>query len=455
MLQKTGVSLEMQNYLWTMSEHIEVINWDYLTSSTNENFKEMLTHLYPEQEDRAKLLNPWSYIWSIIFEHYSSYFWVPKTDDKIDIDWLDYIEWIMSTWYARLLINPDGITVKWTRVINSTLQSIKANSYYYDWEKEYFIKLFSKEKKDGFSNYDYFILVETFDKWNFERNLFKLNNLESYQYWEQVPLETLPQLEGLAEKLTITWLDRLIIEKRIDHWIINKIKTIWYSIDRKIAEAEKNFIDYTEQFHVFSNLEIPDDAYTTLSNWVKKVDFDKLGKVIMTNDLNWTAWWLEIVKNTNNLLTEAIAFIDKQIRQISSISWIALHNFGIETTWGNDSWASKIASNWVFYKKIDKIRDFTIELFSLFDFIYKTTTFIEFTPVVTSDLTELIDEETKKLEVWITSKKLAIMKIHDVDETEALKILEEISNETEDKLTLENKFTNNDTSTSANENKQE
>ena len=164
----TGITRKIQNYLWEASELITLIDWSYVTNTENENLVEIIKHLYPEQPERAKLLNPWSYIGSIILEHYSNYFWVPKVNDNIRADFIDFIETILVTWEARLLINPDNKTLTW----------IKSNSYYKDWNKEFFIKIYKKPKKENlfWETDDYFLLVETFEKWKFERKLFKLKS---------------------------------------------------------------------------------------------------------------------------------------------------------------------------------------------------------------------------------------------------------------------------------------
>jgi hypothetical protein len=41
---------------------------------------------------------------------------------------------------------------------------------------------------------------------------------------------------------------------------------IFNQLSKKLSEIEKNFLDYTEQFKVFRNLEIPENAYKELSN---------------------------------------------------------------------------------------------------------------------------------------------------------------------------------------------
>lgn len=48
---------------------------------------------------------------------------------------------------------------------------------------------------------------------------------------------------------------------------------------------------------------------------------------------------------------------------------------------------------------------------------------------MTSDPVEVLDSEIKKLEAGITSKRRAIMKVQDISEEEAMKILEEINAE--------------------------
>jgi len=65
---------------------------------------------------------------------------------------------------------------------------------------------------------------------------------------------------------------------------MDTIRTLVYSIDRKLAEAEKHFNDYSEQFKIFQNIEIPKNAFVTLSDKTRIIDWNKLGKTVRTQE---------------------------------------------------------------------------------------------------------------------------------------------------------------------------
>lgn len=419
---KTWITFEIQDYLANQVELLELISWAYVRKWSWELYEANIKHLFPNDLDQAKIINPWSYIWSIIYDWISSYIWEPKENQNIN--YIDLYEWLLTTWYIRLFQNVD----------NKNLESIRAKNYYYDKnaKKEYFINIYEKESVYIWIKKEYYLLLETFQNNVFERNLFKLNSVSNLAEWESVSLDTLDFLSWLHETLKIDWIDRLVIEREVERPLLEKVKTIIFSIEKKLAEIDKNFLDYTEQFKVFRNLEIPDNAYKELDNWVRVVDFDKLWKIIQTNDLNWTTWWLEIIRNTNDLLIKSIDYIDNQIRSIASITWIPLFAFWIKSEGWNDSWTSKIKSAWLFYKKIEKYRDVITKLFFQFWKTWKVPDkeqILEFWDITTSDISEIIENQTKMLEFGVQSKKRAIMKLNNTDEEEAKQILAEIQEE--------------------------
>jgi len=86
----------------------------------------------------------------------------------------------------------------------------------------------------------------------------------------------------------------------------------------------------------------------------------------------------------------------------------------------------------MFYKKIERYRNIITKLF--YDFwetfqISKENQILEFWEITTSDPKEIIENEKIKIEIWVQSKKRAIMKINNTDEIEAQKILQEIIEE--------------------------
>ena len=419
---ETGITYTIQDYLANQTELLAFISGKYVRSEKTELYKANIEHLFPNDKEKAKLINPGSYIASIVFDWISSYLWEPK--EKQNINYIDLVEWLLTTGFIRVFQNIDT----WK------LESIKANKYFYDknQRKEYFVNIYEKEEKYRYWVKNTYLLVETFCENIFERKLFKISNLDNLSVWEQVPFDSLPFLEWKAERLKIDNLERIVIEKQVERPILEKIKTIIFSIEKKLSEIDKNFLDYTEQFKIFRNIEIPKNAYKTLENWIKIVDFNKLWKLIQVNEVNGYNWGLEIVRNTNDLLINSIDYLDKQIRSISAITGIPLFAFWIQQETWNDSGTSKIKSSGLFYKKIEKYREVLIKLFLEF---WKTFNIpddeqiLEFGEIVTTDISEIVDVQQKMLTAWIQSRKRAIMKINSTDEIEAEEILKEILEE--------------------------
>gem|GEM_PF-6595102 len=78
-------------------------------------------------------------------------------------------------------------------------------------------------------------------------------------------------------------IDKLVHKIKIESSLITKIKSIIYSIERKYAEADKQFQNYMDQFIVMQNIEIPKHATKTVyhdGNPYEVTDFDKLGKIV-------------------------------------------------------------------------------------------------------------------------------------------------------------------------------
>lgn len=420
---KTGITPKMQEYFADMTESLEIVSGDYVRSEFSEITKANIKHLFPNDKDAAKLINPGTYYASVVYDWISSYFGSPQ--ENYGLDYITLIEWLLCT--GKIILRQD--------IVNKKLVAQKCNHYYYDEveKKEFFISLYSDI--EWLKNITY-LLVESFKDWILERNLFKLWNVQNYTEGEKIPLESLQFLwytEARDARVTIG-LDykRLVFEVEVERPIIKKIKTLIFSIEKKLSEAEKNFLDYTEQFKIFKNISIPENAYTELPNGVRVINFDKLGKILTTSSLDWAVWGIEIVKNTNELLVEALNHIESQIRNLSAITSIPIFAFWITSNEGNDSGTAKTKSMGLFYKKIQKYRDEFKWIVSQFWELHKISELeriLEFPDLVTTDSSEILDTEEKKLKLWLTTKLRAIMRIEWVTKEEAEMILEEIKNE--------------------------
>ncbi len=131
---KTWINSKIQDYLAEQTELLDLISWKYVRKGSWELFEANLKHLFPWDEEKAKLINPGTYIAGIVYDWISSYIWEPKENQNIN--YIDLIEGLLTTWYIRFFQNVD----------TEQLESIKSNKYFYDSaeKKEYFINLYEK-----------------------------------------------------------------------------------------------------------------------------------------------------------------------------------------------------------------------------------------------------------------------------------------------------------------------
>ncbi len=423
---KTWITTEIQNYLSGQSEMIDYLKWTYIEKDDYQVTVSNIKHLFPDFDDNdvARTINPWSFLSWIAFDNISTYFWEPKTNSK-HLRSHELIEWVFCSWYMNVAVDP----------VSKELYSISSDSYYYDRakKKEYFVNLNSVEV-----DWDIKVIltVDTVQNKIFKKRVFILDNEYDLTVWKLVKKWEIEWVTATETEFNISK-ERLVIDRFIQYPIAKKIARIQISIEKKMSEIEKNFQDYTEQFKIFRNLEIPDNCYRTLDTWVRVVDFDKLWKIISTNDLNWWLWGIDIVKNTNDMLIDSIKYLNNQIRSISAISSVPLFNFWIKQEWWQDSWTSLVKSSWLFYKKIENLRENFSDIINQYfeeNEIPEDNRKLVFNEIISVDSKELIDNNIKLTTAWLQSKIRAIMKIHDVSKAEAEIILSEIIKDKEEEL---------------------
>lgn len=408
--------------IWKLQE---LITGEYLNNSENKAFQEIVKKFYPWEEARAKILNPWSYIASIVYDWEKSFFGNPST--QYNIDWSEFIIGILTTSEARLKINVDTLE----------LESIDASTYYFDWKTEYFLKLFEKE----FENWtkQKFVMLETFHKKVFLRKLFKVTGFDSISDWDEVPLSYIDDTKELSPALTID-LDRLVISKKVGLEKIKMIETIIYSIERKIAHNDHTIMDYGDVWTIIKNMDIS-HARVDPNDENSAIDMDKLWKILITESgsQEWIQPGIEIVKNTYESIDASLKIIDGQLMQISSITWIPSYAFISNIRLGNDSWKAKDKASTIFYKKIEWYHSVVRDIFEKFWERISTPEeerVLEFQEIITTstkDKLEIedmkIENERKKVENGFSTREMAVMNIHSVDEWEAKNILKQIEND--------------------------
>lgn len=351
----------------------------------------MLSHLYPGQEERFLSLNFGTFVAGLVDDKISSYVGTPEDSLKYRVDYDKLVETMLTTGYWMLKLSSD-------KKNGWTMSSVDGQKYYFDGVTEYFIEQYKVEDKNLASgalfSTKYYLYVQTFSNHVLTNKLYEIRK-DSLQSGIPVSLDTIPELAGRPDEQIIMETDRLVYTLKAEYSLIEKIKSIIYSIERKWAEADKQFNNYMDQFMVLNNIEIPVDARKTVTqDGIDYVvtDFNKLGKIIETNPDNGTGG-LEIIKNGNDLVKEALEFAERQIRQISAITDIPPIFLGLDSAQGNDSGTSIVKSSGSFYKRIERYRTGIQNVFWDVSAAVKSipeTTF-SWPSIVTADQAEIID----------------------------------------------------------------
>lgn len=439
-MANTWITYNIQLKLAEISKNKELIDWTYLNKTYNENFREIVEHLYPGKQERAMLLNPGSYIWNIVWDKIKNFVWSPIIDPSLNINFDIVVESILTRWEILLKYVNDWAW-EWT------LQPVRAETYWEDWGKEKIARIYQVYNETLIkwiapTNYLY---VQTYDGRVLTNELFKLGATDFLSQWDPVPLDTVYELSKLPKVQIIENMPRLVEVLDVsDIPLMRTIKSIMYSIDRKLAEAEKHFNDYSEQFKLFQNIEIPKNAIESV-DWGKVINWDKLWKVVRTQDDLWV-WDIKIIKNWNELLDKALERVDKQIRQVSAITDIPLEYFGFDTT--RDSWSWKEVWNANLFKRIQWYRD-KIEktLINCYNFLDKNNSStidrsIIWPAIIKMSEADILNKQVIMVQNHLTSLKKAIMAAHNCSEKTAEEILEEIKQDQTDWLLVSLKEAN-------------
>jgi len=424
----TWINSDIQNYLADIQENNEIISWKYITNSLNPNFKEMVKHLFPWEIDRFKILNPWSYIWGLIDDKISAYVWIPKDNLNYRFNYDMLIETLLTTWFVMMKLSSN-------KKEGWKMSSVEWHKYFDDWVTELFIEQYKVEEKNPLDNQlmntKHYVYVQSFSNNTLKNELFEIQPW-ILSYGKPVSLSIIPELAWRPDEQIIMEIDKLVHKIKIESSLITKIKSIIYSIERKYAEADKQFQNYMDQFIVMQNIEIPKHATKTVyhdGNPYEVTDFDKLGKIVEIDADNWT-WNIQIIKNWNELIKEALEFAEKQLQMISAITDVPKIFLWLNASEGNNSWTFIVKSSWAFYKRIERYRT-SIE--NVFEDIIKIVKIKQlkwnwfiWPSIITTDPSDIIEDEIKLVEAGLSTKIMSIMKIHNVNENEAKKINEEI-----------------------------
>jgi len=412
-----NISIPDQNKLFLQSQAKTLQDNSYLTNTNNENFSYIKDKFfYTEDEDKAKLLNVWSGIFSSISDTISYYVWQPATE--IDFDIRKYVEDYISLWFATIWI----VRSNWKIITDYQ----PAKNYWNDNWVDKILRLYTKEDENIIELY---MLVTEYGIWYIENKLYKLN-WTSYQSDEEVWLDTLPQTKNLESRI-VTWLDisALVVVKDDEREqypisLLEKIKALVYTVDRTIVMQHVNFLQNVESFVLFKWIRRPQKLLTQYDEW-KKIDFSMVWRI-----LNWEEWSsVEFINNTNDLITQSIEENENNIRRISSMTDVPVDFLWLETKdwaiWSN----SRAMKQGAFIKRIEWMRTlfekYLIPILELWWYDINITR----PDVLAKSDNELVEELKIAREINIISQMEAIKRYNKWNDEEAEEEIKQINEE--------------------------
>ena len=318
-----------------------LITNEYLKDPNNENYKYIQEKFFKWQEDKTNILNTWSWLFSSVAQVMSNYVWDIISDldfpiQKVVEDYVCLWKWIMAI--ARIDWKPK-------------IQYIPAENHISKKNGDYIYRAYLHYTPNRVR--EYYILETIYIGWIIENKLYKKNWLEYTEVW----LDTIEETQDLQAVIN-TWYPKTLFVIEDDNLeqepitMIDKIKDIVYSIDRKIVMFDTQFIKNVESFLLLKWIPVPQDIMEYSENgWiVKPID---LSKRVLFWDVDSS---IEFINNSNDLLSEAIEYEEKQIKKISSLTTIPMDFLGWIWTAGAIWEGSRELLHWAFIKTIKNIR---------------------------------------------------------------------------------------------------
>ncbi len=412
-----NISLYDQNQLFNQSQSKSLQNNTYLTNTSNENYKYIKDKFfYTEDDDKAQLLNVGSGIFSSVSDTISYYVWTPTTELKLELD--QYVEDYVALWFATIWLYRED----W--VLKTDYQPAK--NYWNDNWVDKILRLYVREDTN---TQELYMLVTEYGIWYIENKLYKLT-WSSYESDTEVELNTLPQTKDLKPRVdTKLDISALVVVKDDEREqfpisILDKIKSLVYTVDRSIVMQHVQFLQNVESFVLFKGIRRPEKLLKEYDAG-KKIDFSMVGRVV-----NWEEWSsIEFINNTNDLIKQSIEENENNIRRISAMTDIPVEFLWLEST----DWAiganSRAMKHWAFIKRIQWIRELFDKYIGIILEAGKYETEYTRPDVIAKSDSELAEELKTAREIMIISQFEAIKKYNGYNDEQAQTELDKINNE--------------------------
>lgn len=403
-------------------------------TSNNSNYSLQFSYIknkffYGETLQKASLLNTWSNLFSTISDIYADYVSCPVRSLNESIHKLtkDFV----VLWFATCVLERINWELKLTYVPAKW-------HFIEDWVH----RIARFYQNDDWLDSLYYILVQSFYDWYIENKLYRTASFDMLDFSNNVPLDSINETSNLQDVVQ-TWLDwsALYVIKEDDREqspvsIFQKIQHLVLAIDRNIVMFNTEFLKNTESYTIFKNIQFPASLYEEYNEW-KKINMAKVWKYVMGSEDSS----IEFVNNENKLIEKAIAYEETMIRRVSWATSIPQEFLWLEQKNGAIGKGSRLLSHWSFIKKIERIRwifdktfreiqELVIQENGELDYYYRPDVFAK------TDF-DLLEEIKQKVELWLITKRKAIMSLEWLDEKQADEMLEDIKEEKDENIILQ------------------
>ena len=439
-------SLSELNKLSEVRAKYELATNEYLQNPQNQNFMFVQRQYFDNNTSDTKLFNTWSWVFFSVANTIASFTGNPI--GEIEIELLKHTRDLMSTGYTVMALtrvqDPDWSLV-WKTQYVAPYQYVKRN------EEEVVVRFYEDNQSN---NTRYYSLVQTFTVWLIENKLYQVSettDVAQQAGYTEVPLDTIPETANLTTTVR-TWLQRSALfvvseEDDIDNNIslTDKIKNIWYSIDRKLVMLDTQFLMNTESYILMSGITGLGRKLTEKASvhWLEKSDMR--WRVILSQDPDAK---VEFINNVNSLIDKAKEHITDQLKTVSAMTTVPMDFLNWDASHWNIWAGSRTMLHGAFMKFIEYVR-------KMYDPIIKemyaaTSMEIDYTwpDTFALPMDQVVDTVSIAVKSWLMSQETWIMKLQWLEWEQLEQEIDKILN---DRILITNTQVNESWDTNMNE----
>jgi len=394
-----NISTQDQKLLVVQSNLKKLENNLYLRDTENENYKYIKNKFFTyDSDEKAKLMNIGSWLFSSISDTLASYVGNPSIDFGVMFD--DFTKDLVALWFCTIGIERE----------NGKLKMVyqPAKNYRNDNGVDKISRLYIDDQEN------IYVLVQSYYVGYIENKLYSMPGM-TLQKWIEVALDTIPQTTGLLP-IVNTQLDTtaLIIVEEWNVSLFEKIKQLVYSVDRQIVMNHTQYLQNVESFVIFKGIKRPQKLLEDY-NKGKRIDFSQIGRII-----NWDEnSTVEFVNNINSLIETSMKDMDNNIRRVSSMTNVPIEFLWLDSNEWSVGMGSRTLRHGSFIKKIQYIRDLFDEAINVFVELTGEEMTYNRPDIFAKGDKELIEELKTAREIKVISLVKAIQKYNWYTEQEA------------------------------------